>query len=523
MSRALRTAVVVVVLVGVGLVQASPAQADVIQPTTFADEFNASPPCSLREAIRSAFADMAVGGCPAGSGFDTVQLLAGVYQLSIAGPPEDLGVSGDLDIATQMNVDGVGAGVTVIDGGDIDRVIHVGVPDFGSQPVVTMSGLTIRNGTTDEGGGIFVDVGSSVTLQDVAVLDNEAEGGGGISNAGTMTIERSTVAGNEGSDGTGGIGNHLQGVLTVVDSAIVGNRVPGAGAGGGIRNSGAGRVTLTNVTVSGNDALGSGGGINTSTDPAGFLHLNNVTITGNRAGNTSTGDNAGGGIHGSGEIEIQNSIVAGNLDRSTTNPGPDCAATITSLGHNIIGEDTGCTVTPASGDLIGTAGSPVDPVLGPLADNGGPTQTHALVAGSPALDSAGPGCPPADQRGAPRTGACDRGAYELVFCLDAVVNRVGTGGRDGLRGTSGPDGFLGLAGNDNLRGRGGGDRVCTGAGKDTAAGGSGNDRLLGEQGKDLLKGGAGKDRLVGGPGKDTCAGGPKRDKARSCESVKAIP
>jgi CSLREA domain-containing protein len=515
---------VAALMIGWGLVQAPPAHADVIEPTTFADEFNASPPCSLREAIRSAFTDMAVGGCPAGSGVDTVRLRAGVYQLSIAGPPEDLGVSGDLDIATQMTIDGVGAGVTVIDGGDIDRVVHVGVPDFGSQPVVTMSGLTIRNGTTDqEGGGMFVDVTSSVTLRDVAVVDNVAVGSGGISNAGTLTIERSTIAGNQAPDAVGGIGNDLQGVLTVTDSAIVGNRVTGAGAGGGIRNDDDGRVTLTNVTLSGNDALGNGGGISSNADPGGFLHMNNVTIVGNRGGNTSVGSNSGGGIHGEGEIELRNSIVAGNLDRSTTNPGHDCAATITSLGHNIIGQDTGCDVTPASGDLIGTAGSPIDPKLGPLADNGGPTQTHALLAGSPALDSAGPGCPPSDQRGAPRTGTCDRGAYELAFCLDAVVNRVGTEGKDALRGTAGPDGFLGLGGNDRLRGLGGGDRVCAGAGKDTAAGGPGNDRLLGEQGRDLLKGGAGKDRLVGGPGRDTCTGGPKRDRARSCETRKAIP
>ncbi len=513
-----------VCLLGSTLVGGQPAAAATIVPTTFSDEFNASPPCSLREAIRSAILDTSVGGCPAGSGTDTVQLQAGTYQLSIGGPPEDLGVAGDLDVSTPMNIVGVGVGQTFIDAGDLDRVMTVDVPGSGPDTVVTISGLTMRNGMATDIGGVLVEAGTSLNISDSAVVDNETPGGtGGIGNRGTLTIVRSTIARNVSIDAVGGIGNSDQGVLTVTDSAIVGNRVDGEGAGGGISNVDGGRVTLTNVTVSGNDVLGNGGAINANLDPAGFVHLNNVTIVDNRAGNPA-GSTAGGGINAQGgEVEIRNSILAGNLDRTETNPGDDCSGTVTSLGHNIIGDESECTITAATGDLIGTGASAIDPKVGPLADNGGPTQTHALLAGSPAIDSAGPGCPAADQRGAPRSGTCDRGAYELVFCLDAVVNRVGTEGNDTLIGTLAADGFLGFGGNDLLRGSGGGDRVCAGDGKDTAAGGRGSDRLLGEQGKDLLKGGRGKDQLNGGPGKDTCAGGPKRDRASHCETKRGLP
>jgi hypothetical protein len=125
---------------------------------------------------------------------------------------------------------------------------------------------------------------------------------------------------------------------------------------------------------------------------------------------------------------------------------------------------------------VGTGAAPIDPRLGPLADNGGSTQTHALLQGSPAINkgnpappgSGGNACAATDQRGAPRN--CDVGAYELVLCAKVTVNRVGTDARDVLRGTWGADGFLTLGGNDKAKGLGGRDAVCLGPGKDTGAG-----------------------------------------------------
>jgi Ca2+-binding RTX toxin-like protein len=171
----------------------------------------------------------------------------------------------------------------------------------------------------------------------------------------------------------------------------------------------------------------------------------------------------------------------------------------------------------------------MDPGLGPLGDNGGATQTHALLPGSPALDAgdpAAPGsgrtaCEATDQRGAPRN--CDVGAYEQVLCQKVTVNRVGTEGDDVLVGTSGSDGFLALGGKDRARGLGGKDTACMGRGKDTAAGGGGRDRLKGEQGKDILKGQGGADRLKGGGGRDVCNGGPGKDRAPGCETKRAVP
>jgi Ca2+-binding RTX toxin-like protein len=153
----------------------------------------------------------------------------------------------------------------------------------------------------------------------------------------------------------------------------------------------------------------------------------------------------------------------------------------------------------------------LDPGLLPLADNGGPTPTHALNVGSPAIDqglASG-----ADQRGAPRPfdlagvalagdNNADIGAYERVLCGKALVNEVGTAGADRITGGSGPDGILGLGGKDKLKGRAGKDGLCGGPGKDKLKGGKGNDLLRGEAGKDTLIGGKGKDKLKGGKGKD---------------------
>jgi Ca2+-binding RTX toxin-like protein len=276
---------------------------------------------------------------------------------------------------------------------------------------------------------------------------------------------------------------------------------------------------MSNVTVSGNTSDSSAGGVGISGMTT-VSNFNNVTITDNTADLDGAGGGDGGGILVfTGSPNIRNTIVAGNSDNSPAFPDkePDCSGTITSQGHNLVQDTTGCTGVTGSGDKTG-----VDPMLASLADNGGPTQTHALLAGSPALDAGG-GCLPTDQRGAPRTGTCDIGAYELVLCQGVPVNRIGTDGNDTLVGTSLADGFLAGGGKDSVKGLGGDDRACLGGGNDTAAGGGGNDRLLGEAGKDRLKGQGGKDRLKGGPGKDVCSGGPGRKDRAACETEKQVP
>jgi Ca2+-binding RTX toxin-like protein len=195
-----------------------------------------------------------------------------------------------------------------------------------------------------------------------------------------------------------------------------------------------------------------------------------------------------------GTFNLRNTIIAGNSDVSPAGVGtaPDCGGTLRSGGNNLIGDHTGCGFAPRGGDKIN-----VDPRLGPLMNNGGSTFTHALLAGSPAIDSGGGDAVPIDQRGVPRKSS-DIGAYEFARCGGKVVNRVGTSGEDRLIGTAKADGILALGGKDVLKGR---------AGKDGLCGGGGRDRLRGQ---------GGRDTLIGGKGKDVCKGGPGKDREKGC-------
>ena len=160
----------------------------------------------------------------------------------------------------------------------------------------------------------------------------------------------------------------------------------------------------------------------------------------------------------------------------------------------------------------------MDPELGALRQNGGPTPTHALREASPADRTRQGSATSSDQRGAPRSD-CDSGAYELVLCLDRPVTIVGTPGDDDLSGGLQRDVFLGLGGDDVFQGSLDIDRACGGMGDDHLIGGPGDDQLAGNRGRDLLVGEAGDDLLIGGPGADVCRGGPGQDVTRRCETV----
>ncbi len=518
------------------------AGAATFTPTRFDDpppDGCAPADCSLREAVIAA---------NAAADPDTIKLQAGTYSLTVEGVGEEAAATGDLDVTEDLTVTGAGAELTTIDGAwpaGADRMFHV-LPDPDTQLVI--SGVTIRDGggagdaagilagtgttltlsdsvvtsnqTTGEVGGIWAD-GATTTLVNVVVSDNRSDCCGGISNTtGTMTIRNSSLVGNRSVDDSGGI--YSSGVLTISDSTISENRTTGAGAsteGGGVFIDDVGQATLTNVTISGNSSTSSGGGL--ESESLAMATLNNVTITGNVADADNDGNGDGGGIHlDTSTLTTGNTIVAGNTDRG--GQAPDCVGTSASSGHNLVQNTSGCVGFTGPGDITGR-----DAKLGPLADNGGPTQTHALMADSPAIDagnpstpgSGGAACAATDQRGAPRN--CDIGAYEVVRCSGVVVNRVGTGGDDTLTGTSGTDGFLSGDGNDSATGLGGDDAFCLGAGNDRFLGGDGNDKgtggagrdlLKGEGGEDLLKGEAGRDRLIGGSEKDKLLGGGGKDR-----------
>ena len=259
------------------------------------------------------------------------------------------------------------------------------------------------NSAFNLGGGIFND-GGTVTVTDSTVSDNRSNGvgsdGGGILNDsnGTLALTNSTVSGNTTRNDGGGILNG--GTLTMTNSTVSGNSA--TGDGGGIFNE-SGTVSLTNTTVSGNAATGDGGGIWYGAK----LTLTNTTV----ADNTST--STGGGLRNTvlGTADLRNTIIANNPS------GNDCSwnGNLASSGNNL-DSDGSCPLSVDSGDLPNT-----DPDWGPFQDNGGPTKTHALLPGSPAIDAGDDGVlgPPhnltTDQRGEPRQSGIrvDIGAYEL--------------------------------------------------------------------------------------------------------------
>lgn len=347
--------------------------------------------CTLRAAIMEA---NALGG-PDGN---RITLPAGIYTLTIPGLGENAAATGDLDVTDLVTIIGAGPTSTIVDGGGLDRVFEVrpGV-------IAHIVGVTIRNGNPGVGaaGGGILNSAGFMTLNSSVVAGNTAVVGGGIMNeSGGLSVSLSTVAGNSAGSG-GGIVNHGDASMSVVRSTVAGNDAA-PGGGGGLWNDG-GHLILNNSTVSGNTAAALGGGVLST---GGLLDLLDSTV----AANTAAG---GGGVANAAKAVARNTIVAGNT-------GGDCSGAFSSIRHNLGGDATCAFAGP--GDLNG-----VDPLLGPLASNGGPTPTHALLAGSPARDAI-PSCPIVDQRGVsrPQGAGCDIGAYEAVPpCLPPPPGLIG--------------------------------------------------------------------------------------------------
>jgi hypothetical protein len=288
----------------------------------------------------------------------------------------------------------------------------------GRGPTVNIHRVTIQNGNSSFGGGIFVPKGSTLSLTRSIVNGNRALSfGSGIFNKGTLNVTASTITRNAGGDRGGGGIENSGGTVTLLRSTIDNNDAVGGGftGGGGIENIG-GILTITNSTISGNQLTGGvasrGGGINNAL--GGTTNLLNVTIANNRVAARRTA-RVGGGIHNGGDstVNLTNTIIDGN--RAPT--GPDCSGTLIFGGFNLISNATGC-------DIRGTGAMVTSARLVPLADNSGPTRTHALCTAldvpddacfgaSPAIDAGdNASCPARDQRDAPRVANCDIGAFE---------------------------------------------------------------------------------------------------------------
>lgn len=293
--------------------------------------------------------------------------------------PKTIQLSSQLELRHGVTIDGSNAQV-VISGGKTSRVFAIA-----PGTTVELNRLTLTQGKAAQGGGILND--GMLTLTDSTVQNSQAQQlGGGIFNRGQLNIVNSTVAGNTSRFGGGGIANH-------------------------------GSLSLVNSTLSGNTAYLLGGGIDNS---GGSLVAKSSTIAFNTADSQATGVGNGGGIYvGPGQVELQNTIVARNMDRSSDRATgaihADISGAVVDGGANLIGDNSGASGLSRS-HLVGTATSPIDPGLGLLQDNGGFNWTHGLLANSVARGAGDAASASAlDQRGIPRNDTVEVGAYEVAF------------------------------------------------------------------------------------------------------------
>ncbi len=341
-----------------------------------------------------------------------------------------------------LTITGPGSSQLTLSGGNINRIFVIN-----GGAIATITGLTLQNGngTGGDGGAIYNSGGTLTLDQDVLTNNTISGNGGAVFSTGTLTVTNSTFTNNAAPTGYGGAIYQPSGSLTIQNSTFTGNSAQfsfgAVGAGG--------TTTVTGSTFNSNSAGNSEGGLgnsgtmyvynstianNTTTNwnGGGFGNLNpgtatlvNVTISGNAdntAGNSGGAERSGGGVYNSGTLTIQNSIIAGNSNNGGL-PAPDLAtdtagnpSATTSVSYTLIGNTTGSGVAGGTGNLLNQTA-----VLGPLANNGGPTQTMKLNAGSPAVGAgsttlaANAGLT-TDQRGAgfARTvnGNTDMGAYQ---------------------------------------------------------------------------------------------------------------
>lgn len=415
---------------------------------------DASGNTSLRAAVMEANAQ---------GGNHRIELSEGIYLLTINTPAftADGAYRTDLDIHSQITIVGAGKDKTVIDAGGLFRIF-----DVHSGASLTLEGVTLTGGHAviggdgAHGGAIQVAIGGTVDVRSSVIRDNFGANSGAVAASGaasftdvefvgnrsnlnggaismrstTVTVAGSRFAGNSAgthnSAGHGGAIYTTGGTLNITESSFIENQASAGGGaidlttgtgasvrgstltgnsavgdGGAIRNAGA-NLNIGNSTISGNEAF-RGGGIFTgpaSGSGATLVSVHN-TIVENRA------DSGGGIFHAGGTSTLANSMVALN----EAGNGPDVGNVVSSGGGNLIGNNAGSGGFVSS-DAVGTSQWPLDPKIGPLADNGGPTHTHALRRDSPAIDGGvGVSGFETDQRGKPRPSgvARDIGSYEV--------------------------------------------------------------------------------------------------------------
>jgi CSLREA domain-containing protein len=374
-------------LIAPGAATATTFTVNTTADTTVAGGCVTEPACSLRDAVTAA------GNSAEPE--DRVEIPAGTYLLT----------AGQLNVfgGGLVTLHGVGARSTIIDAQGQSRVLEFSGARAALEGVTVTGGSAPATAATNfpgDGAGVLVVAEEQVTFNQVTVSGNSAN----LNGAGVSAPPESVPAT----------------ALVFNGSTISGNRVTGGaaeGQGGGIYAYG--DLTMTNSTVAGNSVdnagLSQGGGVLGGMDPSQLssntVNLLNTTIAGNSvaAGGVGGGftiNNPTAGVVTA--LNVKNTIVAGNTAGGTP---ADCGAVVAATSADNISGDASCQFTdPGSHQNT-------NPLLGALANNGGPTDTMALQPGSPAIDAGtSAGCPATDQRGVarPQGSACDVGAFELV-------------------------------------------------------------------------------------------------------------
>ena len=478
--------------------------------TTFSvTTLNDSGPGSLRQAILDANAL---------DGADTINFDPSLSGQTITLTSGELRITDDLTIDGDLENNGVPDIIVQRDASaDAFRIFDVDDRNIATFITVALDGLTITGGLTvnpENSGGAGIFNLENLTVSNSAISGNTVDGllsnGGGIFSAlGALTVSNSTISGNTVSTdpinagyGNGGGIFSRSGTLTVSNSTISGNTVStdpissDNGNGGGIFiNLDRDEAVITNSTISGNSATNSGGGIFIEGFSEGALQVRNSTITENTAS-----ANQGSGVASRGNIvtytTVVSSIIAGNTNSDVDFVDGDFNSFV-SVGNNLIGVGNATDAFNRSGDINGE----LDPGLAPLGDNGGSTQTHALLELSSAIDAgSNPDMLATDQRGQGFVrvvgSQADIGAFEAgtpvvkgqpaTIFVDSANTVVGNAFQAGQTytgdlfsntdGTANPDDVvLGTDGADNIwSGAEGSDIIDGGAGNDTIGFGDGD-------------------------------------------------
>jgi CSLREA domain-containing protein len=364
--------------------------------------------CTLRAAVMEANRATGLGA--------TIVLPAGTYTRTLLPAGRNGDDSGDLDLTPPASGDpeiaivGAGAATTIIDANHIDGVFSVD-----PSRTATISGVTIRNGHSSMGGGIYNQSGY-LTLDHVIVTGNyAAQRGGGIFNTGTLIMSDSSLVSNVASSSGGGLYNfrgsvNMTGGTTALNTSL---------NGGGLANEA--QLILVNSTVVGNAATYNGGGIY---EQSGTASIYNSTIAYNDADSDANPIGYGGGVYiaNATTVNIRNTLLVGNYVRGYPDFHSDCwgDGTLVPNGLNFTTTLGVCNVPNGAWSVLNSLA-----YLGPLQNNGGPTQTVALLSGSNAIDTGDPtfgfDCLDqysnpilTDQRGFTRPAGyfCDVGAFE---------------------------------------------------------------------------------------------------------------